>query len=268
MYNSFQAAIGHQHTYSRMSGRISPWQAIPDTPDLPPAKHSGTAQVNGIDLWYAAFGLSLEESKKKQISPVVFLHGGRISSQWWGLQISYLVEQDAYSIFALDSRAQGRSGDDLSQPLRYETLTDDVIALMDHLQIPKFSVVGWSDGGVIGLDLVKRYPSRIDRVFAFGANYSPKNAVTSGIVSSATFMALPQRLQAEYEALSPEPQQFARTVQRVRDMQAALSWTARDFRQVPSIENDRDAPIVWIVGADYEEAIERETFGDMQRWVR
>jgi hypothetical protein len=51
-------------------------------------------------------------------------------------------------------------------------------------------------------------------------------------------------------------------------MQVALSWTARDFRQVPSIENDRDAPIVWIVGADYEEAIERETFGEMQRWVR
>jgi pimeloyl-ACP methyl ester carboxylesterase len=90
-----------------MSGRISPWQAVPDTPDLPPANHSGTVQVSGIDLWYAAFGLSLEESKKRQISPVVFLHGGQISSQWWGLQISYLVEQDAYSIFALDSRAQG-----------------------------------------------------------------------------------------------------------------------------------------------------------------
>jgi pimeloyl-ACP methyl ester carboxylesterase len=61
------------------------------------------------------------------------------------------------------------------------------IALIDHLNISKVAVVGWSDGGITGeqskyahagvessycagLNLAMNYTSRVDRVFAHGPN--------------------------------------------------------------------------------------------------
>jgi pimeloyl-ACP methyl ester carboxylesterase len=34
-------------------------------------------------------------------------------------------------------------------------MADDVVALMDVLKIPKADVVGWSDGGILGIDLAR-----------------------------------------------------------------------------------------------------------------
>lgn len=52
----------------------------------------------------------------------------------------------------------------------YDDFARDAIALLDHLNISKVAVVGWSDGAITGLDLAMNYTSRIERVFAHGAN--------------------------------------------------------------------------------------------------
>jgi pimeloyl-ACP methyl ester carboxylesterase len=46
---------------------------------------------------------------------------------------------------------------------------------MDSLKIAKADIVGWSDGGILGIDLAIRHKDRTGRVFAFAAN-----TVTSG----------------------------------------------------------------------------------------
>jgi pimeloyl-ACP methyl ester carboxylesterase len=45
--------------------------------------------------------------------------------------------------------------------------------VMDALKIARADIVGWSDGGNLGLDLARRYPDRIHKVVAFGANHTP-----------------------------------------------------------------------------------------------
>ena len=40
----------------------------------------------------------------------------------------------------------------------------DVLGLMDHLGIDKASIVGWSDGGIIGLELAIHHPERLNKV--------------------------------------------------------------------------------------------------------
>jgi pimeloyl-ACP methyl ester carboxylesterase len=65
-------------------------------------------------------------------------------------------------------------------------MTQDVIALMDHLHIDRFSTVGWSDGSCISFNLAMNYTTRIDRVFAFGGTYSYKN-INETVMDTPTF---------------------------------------------------------------------------------
>lgn len=68
------------------------------------------------------------------------------------------------------TRGEGRSPYNFTGGFHYDDFTTDAIALLDHLGIEKVAVVGWSDGAITGLDLAMNYSSRIDRVFAHGAN--------------------------------------------------------------------------------------------------
>jgi pimeloyl-ACP methyl ester carboxylesterase len=73
-------------------------------------------------------------------------------------------------VIAPDSRGHGRSTDGVG-PLHYATMADDMIGLMDQLHIAKADVVGFSDGGITGLEMAMRHPRRIGRLVAIGANY-------------------------------------------------------------------------------------------------
>lgn len=68
------------------------------------------------------------------------------------------------------TRGQGRSPYANFTGFHYDDFTRDAIALLDHLHISRVAVLGWSDGAITGLDLAMNYSSRIDRVFAHGAN--------------------------------------------------------------------------------------------------
>ena len=79
-------------------------------------------------------------------------------------------------------RGHGRSTDD-DQPYGYHLMAGDVMGVMDSLGIAKAAVVGWSDGGNIGLDLAINNPDRLTKVFARcelclpenGYHLNPKN---------------------------------------------------------------------------------------------
>ncbi len=48
-------------------------------------------------------------------------------------------------------------------------MTSDYVALLDHLRkIGKVTLVGWSDGGIIGIDMAMKYPDKLTRVIAAG----------------------------------------------------------------------------------------------------
>jgi non-heme chloroperoxidase len=77
--------------------------------------------------------------------PVILIHGWPLSNEMWEYQIEYLV-QNNYRVIAYDRRGFGKS----SQPWNgydYDTLSDDLRAIIEQLQLENVTLVGFSMGG-------------------------------------------------------------------------------------------------------------------------
>lgn len=222
------------------------WLALPATPVLPMARHSGYAPVNGVKIWYAEFGHG---------EPVILLHGGLANANYWGNQVKVLGE--SYRVIVMDSRGHGRSTRD-ARPFSYGLMASDAVALLDFLKIRKAAIVGWSDGAIMGLDIAIRHPDRVTKLFAFAANSGPDGV--KDIAGSPVFNAFISRARSEYERLSPAPDQFQSFLDEITKMWAREpNFTAGELHGIT-------VP-VWIVDGDRDEAIKRENTEFMAREI-
>ncbi len=213
------------------------WMTLPPTPTLPNPVQSGTAPVNGIKIWYAVFGHG---------DPVILLHGGLANANYWGNQVRAL--EGNYQVIVMDSRGHGRSTRDAT-PYGYDLMASDVLGLMDFLKVKKASLVGWSDGAIIGLDIALHHPDRLTRLFAFAANSDPSGVADIG--HSPVFNAFIARAETEYQKLSPTPNGYKDFLAQIEKMWATQpNWTAEQLKTIT-------VP-TWIVDADHDEAIKRE----------
>jgi pimeloyl-ACP methyl ester carboxylesterase len=51
----------------------------------------------------------------------------------------------------------------------------DMSALIDQLSLGSVDVLGWSDGGNVGLELAFAHPEKVNKLVTFGANYTHEN---------------------------------------------------------------------------------------------
>jgi pimeloyl-ACP methyl ester carboxylesterase len=214
------------------------WLTLPPTPVLPKPATSGYAPVDGIKIWYATFGRG---------EPVILLHGGLANANYWGKLVPALTAA-GYRTIVMDSRGHGRSTRN-AQPFGYDLMADDVLGLMDYLHVRKASLVGWSDGAIIGLDIAMHHPQRLTRLFAFAANSDP--SAVKDIDKSPVFTRFIARAQREYEHLSPTPTQYHAFLAQIEKMWATQPhWSAAQLGTI--------VVPTWIVDADHDEAIKRE----------
>jgi pimeloyl-ACP methyl ester carboxylesterase len=71
-------------------------------------------------------------------------------------------------------------------------------------------VMGWSDGGVVGIDLAIHHPDRVRRLVTFGANFSPDglNAPDVAWARSATADSFGPGMEEGYRKLAPDPDHY------------------------------------------------------------
>lgn len=172
----------------------------PDNPvvlgELPEPVESGMAPVNDIEMYYAIYG---------EGEPLILLHGGLGNANYFANQIPAFAEH--YKVIAVDSRGHGRSTV-TETPIGYALMASDVLALMDYLEIESAHLVGWSDGGIIGLHIAINNPERLKKLVAYGANYIPEGVRADTIGEDATFNAYIEQAAADYVTLSPNPDGF------------------------------------------------------------
>jgi pimeloyl-ACP methyl ester carboxylesterase len=218
------------------------WEVVPPTPTLPTPQRTGFAPVNGIRLWYATFGRG---------EPVILVDGGLTNANYWGLQVRALATY--YEVIVLDSRGHGRSTR-TDAPFSYDLMSSDVLALMDYLHIRRAALVGFSDGGIIGLDIAIRHPDRLTRLFAFAANSDPSGV--KDVSKNATFTAFIARASREYQRMSPTPRQFRTFLASIQKM-----WTTEPHFTESQLSHI-DVP-TWIVDGDHDEIVTRENTDHM-----
>lgn len=102
--------------------------------------------------------------------PVILLHGNGESHAIFKVLAKEL--SDHFTVYAVDSRGHGKS--DRSNTFSYETLTNDIVCLIETLHLEKPMLYGFSDGGIIGLMIASRYPELLSRMAISGANTNPK----------------------------------------------------------------------------------------------
>ena len=223
------------------------WQQLPPPAAMPKAEESGYAPVNDIQMYYAVFGSG---------EPLLLLHGGLGNSDYWGNQVPAFAKH--YRVIVADSRGHGRSTRS-AQPYSYQLMASDVLALMDHLKIDKASIVGWSDGGIIGLDLAMNHPERLTKLFAFGANYNV-GGLRDDIDTNKTFNTYIEKAGLDYRHLSKTPDQYDAFVEQISGM-----WNSQpDY--TPAQLGKISVPTMIADGA-HDEGIRQEHTKEMARLI-
>lgn len=173
------------------------WMSIPAAPAMPQAMESGTAAVNGIDMHYAVYGESGD-------TPILMIHGGLAHGDIWAAQVADLSAD--YKVVVADTRGHGRSTNDGSE-YSYDLLAKDYLALLDHLEIDKVHLVGWSDGANIGYVISQSDPDRLASHFAHAGNVT-LDGIDPGAETNPVFGTYVGMMAKDYAALSSTPDGF------------------------------------------------------------
>jgi pimeloyl-ACP methyl ester carboxylesterase len=213
------------------------WQTIPEPPAMPQASESGYAPVNGIQMYYAVYGAG---------DPILLIHGGLGHADIWANQVIELSK--THKVIVGDSRGHGRSTRN-EQPYGYDLMASDYLALLDFLKVDTTALVGWSDGGIIGLDIAMNHPERLTKLFAQAANVTV-DGVDPNVMNHATFAAYIERMGKDYVRLSKTPDQYNAFVEQISHMWASEpAWTKEQLAAIM-------VPTAIVLG-DHDDAITR-----------
>lgn len=128
--------------------------------------YTDTIKVNGQNIFYAAEGCG---------KPVILLHGNGGSHN--DLEtMQHQLAQAGYRVYALDSRGQGAN-----EPLpeyHYKDMAEDVLAFIRAKGLGQPAVYGWSDGGVVALELESMHPGTCALIATSGANITVEDAIS------------------------------------------------------------------------------------------
>ena len=119
------------------------------------------AEVNGIKMYYEVYGNG---------SPLVLVHGNGASINSMKYQIDFFSKH--YKVIAADSRGHGKT-ERGNGKLTYKRMANDWVVLLNSLHIDSAYVLGWSDGGIIGLLMTINNPSKVKKLAIMGANLQP-----------------------------------------------------------------------------------------------
>jgi pimeloyl-ACP methyl ester carboxylesterase len=124
--------------------------------------------IDGHKIWCKQWGNHGE--------PVVLLHGGLSNTENWEKQILPAVEK-THQPFAYDRTAHGRTKirDGF---MHFDFQVEEFIAYVEKVIKKPVHVIGWSDGGNIGLLAAIKRPDLIKSLVGIGMNYTYKGGIS------------------------------------------------------------------------------------------
>ena len=179
--------------------------------------------VHGIRLYYEMHGHG---------RPLLMLHGGTGN----GMQFEHQLPafSPTYRCIVPDCCAQGRTTD-RPGPLTYHAMAEDMIALLDHLHMKRVDIMGWSDGGNIGLDIAMHHPERVNHLVTFGANFQPDGLNPDDVQwnNTATAQSFGSGMRDAWTKLNPQPEHYEEAMNKIIAMWRTLpNWSLADLHTI------------------------------------
>lgn len=212
--------------------------------------------------YFDSAGVRIHYTDQGAGEPVILIHGFSVHQDINWRQpgiIDRLAKQ--YRVVALDLRGHGLSDKPHDPALYGEEMARDVIRLMDHLQIPKAQVVGYSMGGFITLKLMALAPERLVSAAPCGMGWqvaTPEN--TGPLLALAADLEAGKGFGVLFKAIYPPGKAPSGAEQTAIDMamsafndKKALAASMRAFEGLAISEAELRActvPALTIVGAD------------------
>src|SRR5436309_6982941 len=196
---------------------------------------SNVAHVNGIQLGYQEFG----EGK-----PVVLLHGGFGSLEMFGPNIQLLAK--GHRVIGVDLQSHGRSPA-ADRPMRFETMADDIAALIRTLGFDRAAIMGFSLGGAVGLRTAIQHPDVVERLVLVSTVFKRQGwhpEMTAGMDSmgpeTADFLMQSPMYEA-YRRIAPRVEDWPVLVRQVAEVvKVDYDWSA----EIPGLA----MPIMLVIG--------------------
>ncbi|HQK39159.1 MAG TPA: alpha/beta hydrolase, partial [Flavobacterium alvei] len=82
-----------------------------------------------------------------------------------------------FKVILVDCRGRGNSTYQKGIELTFDLQVQDINLFLDQLNIPKTNILGWSDGGIIGLLLALKHPEKVNKLVTSGANIFPEGVI-------------------------------------------------------------------------------------------
>lgn len=123
--------------------------------------------------------ITLHFREKGAGDPLVLLHGNGENSDYFVHQTDFFSGH--YRVIAVDTRGHGKSPRGTA-PFTIAQFADDLNAFMSSLNIPRATILGFSDGANIAMRFAIHYPDRVRALILNGGNLNAK-----GVKSSVQF---------------------------------------------------------------------------------
>lgn len=107
------------------------------------------APINSLELYYEIHGTG---------EPLVMLHGGIGATEMFGPNLDELAKTRQVIIPHMQGHGLTK---DINRPYSYPQFADDTAALLDHLNIGKADVLGYSLGAGVAFRLAIQHPAKV-----------------------------------------------------------------------------------------------------------
>jgi len=137
--------------------------------------------------------------------PILLVHGGgsTIESNW-GRLIPLL--ESSRRVLAVELQGHGHTGSG-NRPLSFEGSADHIAALLNELSVGTVDVLGFSNGGQVGMQLAIRHPHAVRRLIVASAAFR-RDGMVEGFwdgLTAANYSDLPEPYREADLAASGEP---------------------------------------------------------------
>ena len=182
------------------------------TPRGPRASRSGHLPINGLKLYYEAYG----PLGKSKTAPLLLIPGAFQSTDSMKPWVAAFAAKRSVIVF--DQQGHGRTAD-TSRKMSYEQFGDDAAALLRALKVERADVMGYSQGGGVALQLALRHPTLVNKLVSLSATYRndgwhPARSKALEGLNAKVFAGSP--VEEAFKKHTPDPKAFESYIEKMK----------------------------------------------------